>query len=247
LSKLLGIIGGMGTQATAYLYQILHDLQSVTIEQEYIDVLLYSKPSIPDRTAYITGQSVKNPFEALVNAALTLENAGVDCIAIPCATSHYFYDDLIKAIRVPILSLLDETAQNVKTYNAKKVCLLATDGTIKSKLFHNAFKKCGIEVVTPLDSVQVNIMDLIYDIKRGEAVSSEALSDIVSKACDDEVDAVVLGCTELCVMEQDRGTVHLSCSPVGARQMNRPPVLINILEVLAEASITFCKSGNKQK
>jgi aspartate racemase len=220
----------------------LHDLQSVTVEQEYIDVLLYSKPSIPDRTAYITGQSPDNPFEALVNAAKTLENAGVDCIVIPCATSHYFYDDLIKAVSVPIINMLDATAQHAKTIRAKKVCLLATDGTIKGRFFHNSLEKRGIEVVTPSDSVQADLMDLIYDIKRGEAVSPEILDSIVLKACDDGVDAVVLGCTELCV----RGTVPIrttgSLSSCGKTE-EPSPCLVNILEVLAEASIVFCKAG----
>jgi aspartate racemase len=205
----------------------LHDLQSISVEQEYIDVLLYSKPSIPDRTAYITGQSMNNPLEALSSAALTLENAGVDCITIPCATSHYFYDELVKSVSIPILNLLDETAQYVKALNVKKACLLATNGTIKSGLFHNAFKKYGIEVITPPDCVQADLMEMIYDIKRGEAVSAEILSDIVSKVYDDGVDAVILGCTELCVLD-------------------KAGVAINILQVLAEASIAFCMTSKEQ-
>jgi aspartate racemase len=223
LSKLLGIIGGMGTQASACFYEILHDLQSVAVEQEYIDVLLYSMPSIPDRTAYITGQSADNPFDSMMHAAKTLENAGVECIAVPCASSHYFYDDLAKAVSIPILNLLDETARYVKTLGAKKVCLLATNGTVKSRVFHNAFEKYDIEVTTPSESVQADLMELIYDIKRGDEISSEVLDCIISKTCNDEFDAVILGCTELCVLG------------VGAA--------INILRVLAEASIAFCKSG----
>jgi aspartate racemase len=201
-------------------------------------VLLYSKPSIPDRTAYITGQSTDNPFDALVSAAKTLENAGADCIAIPCATSHYFYDDLAKAVNIPILNLLDETAEYVKTLGIKKVCLLATDGTNKSRLFHIAFNKCGIEVITPADSVQADLMDMIYDIKRGEEVSSEVLSGIVSKVCDDGVDAVVLGCTELCVPYQNHTGSAGAVPPFSKR-------VINILQVLAEASIAFCKTGSE--
>jgi aspartate racemase len=235
----------MGTQATACLYDILHNLQCVVLEQEYIDVLLYSKPSIPDRTAYITGQSTVSPLEALVNAAKILENAGVDCIAIPCATSHYFYNDLVKAVSIPILNLLDETAKYLNTLGAKKVILFATNGTIKSRLFHNAFEKRGIEAVTPPDSIQADLMEIIYDIKRGEAVSLDVLSDIVSKVCDDGVDAVVLGCTELCVLGAGQGDDPLVLGT--SRQGDRPPVfLINILEVLAEASIAFCKDGKSK-
>jgi aspartate racemase len=249
----------MGTQATACLYGIIHDLQCVTVEQEYIDILLYSRPSIPDRTAYITGQSAESPLAALVSAAKTLENAGVDCIIIPCATSHFFYDELVKAVGIPILNLLDETAQYVKALGAKSVCLLATDGTVKSRLFHKAFEKLGIEVITPTDGVQADLMEMIYDIKRGDEVSPDALCDIASKACDGEVDAVVLGCTELCVVSEprfealDKGTVpiratgSLSCRASLARLWTDEPspCLVNILEVLAEASIAFYKTGNE--
>jgi len=242
----------MGTQATACLYQALHDLQNVSVEQEYFDVLLYSKPSIPDRTAYITGKSTENPLESLINAALILENAEVDCIAIPCATSHFFYDELTKAVSIPILDLLDETARYAKAIGAKKVCLLATDGTIKSRLFHDALERYGIEAATPPDNVQADLMEIIYDIKRGEVFSSDILNAIISKVCDDGVDAVILGCTELCVLKtKDRGQVHQSClnhpqSADGTLFSKRTNHIVNILEVLAEASIAFCKTGKDE-
>ena len=86
---LLGVMGGMGTQATACFYEKLHSIQSVTTEQEYLDVLVFSKPSIPDRTAYITGKSNESPLEQLTYVALTLEAAGATCIALPCVTSHF--------------------------------------------------------------------------------------------------------------------------------------------------------------
>jgi aspartate racemase len=139
------------------------------------------------------------------------------------------------------LNLLDATALYVKEIGSKSVCLLATDGTIKSRLFHDALEKIGIEVVTPSDSVQADLMEIIYDIKRGEAVSPEALYSIAAKACGDDIDAVILGCTELCVLTD------------GTKKTDEPspclpstPVLINILDVLAEASIAFCRGGNER-
>jgi aspartate racemase len=138
-------------------------------------------------------------------------------------------------VSIPIVNLLEETACYVKTLDMKRVCLLATDGTIKSRLFHDAFEKNRIEVVTLPDHKQADLMEIIYDIKRGETISPTILSTIVSNVCDDTVDAMILGCTELCIQKRDRsrdsGTVLSS------------PVLINILEVLAEASIAFCKTG----
>jgi len=209
---LLGIIGGMGTQATACFYEKLHSMQNVTKEQEYLDVLLYSIPSTPDRTAYITGQSPESPLEHLIKAAKTLETAGAACIAIPCVTSHYFYEDLKNAVSIPILNMLDETVDFVAEKGIKKICLLATDGTIKGRAFHTAFNKRGIEVIVPPDDEQHKLMTVIYDIKRGVEVAPDALYSMSE-------DIIVLGCTELCVIADER------------------PNVINTLDVLAASAL----------
>jgi len=212
---LLGIIGGMGTQATACFYEKLHSLQDVTKEQEYLDILLYSIPSTPDRTAYITGQSGESPLRHLIHAAKTLEAAGATCIAIPCITSHFFYDDLIKAVGVPILNMLDETAGFAAEKGIKKVNLLATDGTIKGRAFHSAFEKHGIKVTVPPEEEQRKLMTAIYDIKRGLKVPPDTFNSITEGT-------VVLGCTELCIVTEESENV------------------INTLDVLARASLESC-------
>ena len=214
----------MGTQATACFYEMLHSLQNVGTEQGYLDILLYSKPSIPDRTAYITGQSSDSPLVPLIQAAQTLESGGASCIAIPCATSHFFYDDISQAVNVPIINMLDETVRCAAEQGARKICLLATDGTLKSGIFHKAFEKHGIAVIAPPEDAQANLMDMIYDIKLGIAAESEKLDSIVYELLRNGVDAVVLGCTELCITTK------------------RTSNAINTLEVLANASLSFCKT-----
>ena len=216
---LLGIIGGMGTQATACFYEKLHSIQTITVEQDYLDVLLYSMPSIPDRTAFITGKSKNNPLDCLIYAAKTLESAGVSRIVLPCATSHFFYAELSGAVDVPIINILDETARYAKKQNYNKVCLLATDGTIKGRAFHSAFEKYCILVDIPPEDVQSKLMTLIYEIKRGTDVSRESLESIITEMLSNDIDAVILGCTELCVVAHESTRV------------------VNILDVLAKAAL----------
>jgi len=216
---LLGVIGGMGTQATACFYDKLHKLQNVTKEQDYLDVLLYSKPSVPDRTAFIVGQSDENPLDSLINAAGVLESAGVSCIAIPCITSHYFYEKLAVAVDTPILNLLDETAAFVAERNVRRICLLATDGTVRGRVFDSAFERRGIDVLFPSSDVQSDLMGLIYDIKTGASTTSVALDAIVEHALESGAQAVVLGCTELCVVA------------------GGSPKVVNTLDVLALAAL----------
>jgi len=211
----------MGTQVTACFYEMLHGLQTVTAEQEYFDILLYSIPTTPDRTAYITGQSSDSPLESLIHAARTLESAGASCIALPCVTSHYFYTDLVKSIKIPILNMLDETACYAAGCGIKSVCLMATDGTVKGGAFHLAFAAHGIKVSVPPKKTQADLMALIYAVKRGVSISELpfTLESIVSETLKSGTGAVVLGCTELCINTKET------------------PNVINTLEVLAKASI----------
>ena len=220
VKPLLGVIGGMGTQATAYFYEKLHNLQSVSAEQEYMDVLLYSMPSIPDRTAYITGQSTDSPLESLIHAARTLETGGASHIAVTCVTAHFFHDSLSEAVDVPMLNMLVETARHIVERGVNKVCLLATDGTLKSRVFHSALEKLGIRVVIPPTDAQSDLMTVIYNVKLGSAEGHEVLDSIITKSLKTRAEAVILGCTELCSIARES------------------PDVINTLEILAKASLT---------
>ena len=209
----------MGTQATACFYDVLHNMQNVTSEQEYLDVLLYSMPSIPDRTAFITGRSIESPLTPLLRAAKALETVGASLLTMLCVTSHYFYDDLAKAVDIPLLSIPAETAKLAHERGIGKIGILATDGTLKGKVLHKAFEKYGIEALVPPEDAQTALMTMIYNIKRGVAVAPEELHAIVCELRAKGADAVVLGCTELCIIAEGSFDV------------------INTLEVLAAASL----------
>jgi len=218
----LGIIGGMGVQATGCFYSMLTRLQTVRAEQEYLDIIIYSKPSTPDRTAFITGQSIDSPLESLVLAATTLEAAGVACIAIPCVTSHFFYEELKRAVGIPVLNIPEETAGFVASRGYKRIGLLATDGTLAGGFFHIAFEKSGVETIVPQDSAQAYLMDIIYNIKRGEFVETEALDGMAAELRRSGAQTIVLGCTELNLLA------------------NGSPGYIDAMEVLARASLRVC-------
>ena len=108
----LGIFGGMGPEATADLYKQVIKLTPATKDQDHIPTLMYSMPQIPDRMASIRNDDLKLvPF--LVDGLKRLENAGASYIAIPCNTVHYFYDEMVKSVKIPILNIINETAKIV--------------------------------------------------------------------------------------------------------------------------------------
>jgi aspartate racemase len=198
VNKLLGVIGGLGPFASAWFYKRLTELQRVTREQEYIDVLLYSKPSIPDRTGYILNRQSESPLGAMLSAARLLENSGVSYIAIPCVTAHFFYDELQSKIQTPIINLIDKVSDAAAKTGANKAGLLATGGTVSAGLFQKALAKRDVEAVTLSANGQESLMTFIYKTaKTGGAPDAALLAKLSGELLARGADTVILGCTEL--------------------------------------------------
>ena len=98
--KRLGIIGGLGPMATAYFLRLIVEMTDAKTDQEHIEVLLHSKPQIPDRTRYILGLSEENPMPELLAVGKSLTAQGVEVIAIPCITAHFFQKQLEEKIYI---------------------------------------------------------------------------------------------------------------------------------------------------
>ena len=202
--KKLGVIGGMGPEATSYYYENVIAHTNAAKDQEHIDMVILSHAAIPDRTeAIITGED-KELIQMLAQDAKTLEELGVSNIAITCNTSHYFYEKIQKAVSIPIINMIHESvAYAVKEFdNVKRIGIMATDGTINSRIYHKECRKLGVTPVKPSEERQRDVMSLIYDdIKSGKpgdrAKFDRVISELMRKGCD----AVILACTELSVFK----------------------------------------------
>ena len=118
--KRLGVIGGLGPMASAYFLELLVRMTDAATDQEHLDVTLLCRPSIPDRTAAILDRSKDSPVPMRQAAAKELEQAGACCIAVPCITSHYFFNELQPAVSIPFLHLVKETVAHLKEQGVKK-------------------------------------------------------------------------------------------------------------------------------
>ena len=101
--RTLGVLGGLGPMATAYFLQLLTQMTDAATDQEHMEILLYNKPSIPDRTGYITGKRKRSPVGDMVGVGKKLKEMGADILAIPCITAHFFHQELEKEIGLPII------------------------------------------------------------------------------------------------------------------------------------------------
>lgn len=231
--KSLGIIGGLGPMATAYLLQLIIEMTDAKTDQEHLDVIVFNRPQVPDRTAYILDSSLPSPLVSMSETAKTLEALGVSYLCAPCVTSHYFYEELAAGVSIPLIHMVKETAAQLHNEGKRKTGILATTGTVTTGLFQNALQKAGLEAVTPDGRGQALVMEIIYgEIKAGKPVDLDKFRLVSESLFSQGCDSIILGCTELSLIKKD--------FPLGAGY-------IDALEVLAKRCVELCGAPLKPR
>lgn len=230
----LGIIGGMGPQATNTFYQYIIDRTDAHSDQEHLSVLIFSDSDMPDRTGAILGSEADREAvsQRLLDDARLLESAGCTVLAVPCNTAHYFLDQVQEQVGIPILHMIRETAR-----------LLGQPGAEAAR--HPSYRRhhpdrslpagvcCpGAGAPGPGPEAQRQIMSLIYDdIKAGKLGDPEkfaaAHQDLIAQGCD----CAILACTELSVF---------------ATQHPLSTFFIDAMAVLAERAVQACRKPLRQ-
>ena len=222
----LGVLGGMGPQATQVFYQFVLDRTDAAKDQDHLPALILSDTGIPDRTAAILSGDTEGLYRRLLGDAKMLQDCGCTVLAIPCNTSHYFVDDLQKEIGVPIIHMIRETAAALAAQDRKRPGILATDGTIRTGLYQKECAAVGLEAVAPDPETQKLVMSIIYDeIKQGEKGSREKFAHIDRAIRRAGCDCAILACTELSVF----ATYH----PL-------PSFYLDAMMVMAERAVEQC-------
>ena len=178
---ILGVLGGMGPQATNTFYQRIIDRTQAESDQEHLRVLIWSDAKIPDRTAGILGtpDQAEAVYQHLLADAKLLERAGCTVLAIPCNTSHYFADRLQGELHIPLIHMIRETVSAIRAMGKTTVGILATDGTVRTGIYQQALEAAGLTPVTLPAQLQRVVMSIIYDeIKKGETGSREKFGEI---------------------------------------------------------------------
>lgn len=196
--KTIGIIGGMGPLATADLFKKIILLTDADCDQKHIHIVVDNNTNIPDRTAAILSGG-ESPLPELLKSAERLARADADFCIIPCNTAHYFHAALSEVSPLPILNMLDETADALKRLGIKKAGLLATKGTLQTGLYQQRLNSRGIESVIPNAEGQDLLMKLIYDdVKGGRVrVPVSEIKQLLDGMRASGAETFVLGCTEL--------------------------------------------------
>lgn len=201
-TKVVGIIGGMGPYPTADLFQRILDYTEADADQGHLEILIVNDPRIPDRTNSIKAADGDAFYDKLLYNAERLTKMGADFLVIPCNTSHFWFSKLEEDVSIKALNMIEATRNAVIKGNpgVKKLGLLATDGTVKSKLYESFFD--SVDLLTPSEDSQRAVMELIYGprgIKAGfiDVENKERLRRLADELLEGGAQQVILGCTEL--------------------------------------------------
>jgi aspartate racemase len=195
---MIGILGGMGTQAGLDFCNKLAKLNKGKTDQQYPLFVLYNKSNIPRRPENL--KRYNKVFKSLLAGCKFLEKSKCNFIVIPCNTAHYWFDDLQKKTKIPIISMPKEVyTHSIKTCKKNSIIgLLATEGTLKTGVYNKFFDK-KYKLINPSKYVQKNnVNKAIKLVKMGKIKDAEkAIRPAVNLLIKMKCSKIILGCTEL--------------------------------------------------
>jgi len=227
VDRMIGVLGGMGPEATVDFFREIIRLTPATKDQDHIPVMVYSDPRVPERTQAIL-QGGADPTPHLIRAAIALERAGAGIIAMPCNTAHYFLSRIQPEVRIPILDMIEEAYLSTRALagNARVAGLLATKGTVMSGVYRDVFSRHEIDILLPDSGDQELIQETIFLIKAGryDSTRQDTFEKIGSSLISRGASAIVLGCTEI---------------PLGFKANRVDYPVVNATRALAQAAVDW--------
>jgi aspartate racemase len=209
--RVIGILGGMGPEATVDFYREVLALTPGAKDQDHLQVLIYSNPKIPDRTAAILDGG-EDPLPHLIESARPLERSGAGILAIPCNAAHYFLPRLQPEIGISILDMILETLLDLKSQapQVRTAGLLAATGTVRSGIYHRTFHERGIQVIVPDNVDQVAVQNGIVRIKAAahDPETTRTFHGVADKLIAAGAEAIILGCTEVPLVFDQRSVFY---------------------------------------
>ena len=190
--RVVGIIGGMGPEATVDLMRRVIAKTPVRDDQDHIHLIVESNPKIPSRIAHLIDGTGPDPTPDLIRIAANLERAGADALAIPCNTAHAYADSIRRAVTIPLLDMVSLTVDEIAASGRTRVGLLASTAVHNTALYARAFSARGIATLLP--SRQQEVMALIKGVKRGDTgdEAQAALGRIAAEMAE-QADVLLIG------------------------------------------------------
>jgi aspartate racemase len=199
-TKVVGVLGGMGPEATVDFMARVIALTPADKDQDHIPMLVDHNPAVPNRQTAILGDG-EDPGPVLAQMAKRLESAGADFLVIPCNTAFAFASSIEAAVNIPLISIIDVTIDAILQRDAsvRNVGVLATDGCLQAGVYQEALQKRSLTPVLPDNNELAELMKLINGIKAGDKSETiaAAMRDLADALISRGAEAIVAGCTEI--------------------------------------------------
>ncbi len=229
--KVIGIIGGMGPEATVDLYAKIIEETEASRDQEHLEVVIISDPGIADRTQAIMG-SGPDPAPRMIRAARRCVGAGADFLVMPCNAAHYFHGQIQDDVQVPVLHMIEEVSHWLSTGHpeVRVAGIMAAGGTVACGMYQQALESVGIQPLIPDDEDQGRVTEGIYAVKSGVHHRARQLfPEVAERMLSAGAGAVIAGCTEI---------------PLGLMELSSG-VLVDATRILARAAVQIA-SGQRE-
>jgi aspartate racemase len=202
--KVVGIIGGMGPEATVDLQQRVLRATPATDDADHIRMIVDNNPKIPSRIKALIEGTGESPLPVLQEMARKLAAYGADFLAIPCNTAHFYYGKIQSAVNIPVLNMVGLTVEKVRQDNPalKRVGILASRAVVMNELYTGPFRRFGIEVPYPAEVLQEDLMRIIKAVKTGRYSPEErkALTQAAADLFRQGAEILLVACTELSLL-----------------------------------------------
>ena len=195
-SLTVGVIGGMGPEATVDFMAKVIALTPVNADQDHVRLIVDQNPGVPDRQEALLRDG-ENPGQVLAEMARGLEAQGCDFLVMPCNTAHAFQDDITAAVNIPFISIVDATLDAIRA--AKCVGVMATVACLRANVYQSTLEARGITHVLPTREEAENLTRLVFEIKRGNKgeLTKAALARVTRNLVARGADVIVSACTEI--------------------------------------------------
>jgi len=225
--KVIGILGGMGPEATVDLFRKIIEATPAKSDQDHLHIIIDCHPQIPSRPKAIL-EGAESPVPLLRATAQNLESAGADFLVIPCNSAHYFYLDVVSAVSIPVLNIIKEAANKIeRDYSClKRIGLFGGMATVKMGLYDNELSPKGIMVISPSDGEQQKVVEAIYTVKSGGNLkeAKEKILQITERLRERGAEGFIAGCTEIPLI-------------LSSTDIDEP--LVDATQILAEAAVAY--------
>ena len=226
----MGVIGGLGPEATLDFYAKLLNKSNAKSDQEHFHVIINSNPKVPNRHASIAGTG-PSAAPALLSSAQALQRAGADFLLMVCNAGHAYQKDIEEAVDLPFISMIEVTvaASLNQNPNLQTVGILATDGALAAKLYQNEFDKHNIKCLYPNSQQQKKLMELVFKVKANDLSQDvkEQMQGLANSLIKQGAQIIVAACTEI---------------PLILEQKDIAKPLISSTDALVDASIKYLRA-----